>query len=390
MRRLLQFTGILCGIFCLVCIVSAFSVENIAVTPSGDLVSGVSRGSASFVIKFSATGGYTFSSDHNIQMDTELDDANWMYSIYLDGIENPSKSETGPNIRLSGWELSYPSNREVSLKVKVEGTAPVVNVSQEHILVRVRELDNRNSVVSGSEVVRKKMVLNPATIGESIAYEESVLTGLRPRIDQLAAGGIDITSLQTKFGQATNLLESAATTRDIARAQFELTQAASLIDQLESELVILEAQKAIADAESSIGETEDLINYFRVNKSMSSDARLMLILSKWEIAAEGLTAAKDLKAGAEKLAAENNPGATEKFEEAAKKAQEAAAKGNEVLADAQALKEDVDSNPFAALGGIGSAISGNIITILIIVVVAILAVISIVLFKRRRRWDELG
>jgi hypothetical protein len=377
MSRSLQFAGILCGIICLVCITSAISVGNIAISPSGDIVSGVTRASASFIVNFPSSGGYTFDNDHTLQMDTELDEAVWTYSILLDGIENPSKSEAGPNIRLSGWELSYPSNREISLKVRVEGTAPVVDVSKEQILVRVRELDNRNAVVSGSEVTKTKMVLNPETIGDSASAESATLTALRPRIDQLAAGGIDTSSAETKYGQASTLLQGAETNSDIARAQFDLTQAVSLIDQLESEVVVLEAQKAIADAESSIGETENLITYFRVNKSMSSDARLMPILSKWEIAAERLTTARDLYSEG-------------KYEDAARKAGEAADKGNEVLADAQALKEDVDANPLAALGGIGGAISGSIVTILIIVVVVVLVVIGIILFRRRRRWDELG
>jgi hypothetical protein len=377
MSRSLQFAGILCGIICLVCITSAISVGNIAISPSGDIVSGVTRASASFIVNFPSSGGYTFDNDHTLQMDTELDEAVWTYSILLDGIENPSKSEAGPNIRLSGWELSYPSNREISLKVKVEGTAPVVDVSKEQILVRVREQDNRNAVVSGSEVTKTKMVLNPETIGDSAAAESATLTALRPRIDQLAAGGIDTSSSETKYGQASTLLKSAETNSDFTRAQFELTQAVSIIDQLESEVVILEAQKAIADAESSIGETENLITYFRVNKSMSSDARLMPILSRWEIAAERLTTARDLYSEGE-------------YEDAARKAGEAAAKGDEVLADAQALKEDVDANPLAALSGIGGSLAGSIVTILIIVVVVILVVIGIILFKRRRRWDELG
>jgi hypothetical protein len=377
MSRSLKFAGILFGIICLVCVTSAISVGNIALTPSGDLVSGVTRGSATFVVNFPATGGYTFDNTHVLQMDTELENAVWTYSIYLDGIENPSKTEAGPNIRLSGWELSYPSKREVSLKVKVEGTAPVVDVSQEQIVIRVRELDNRNAAVPGSEVVRKKMVLNPETIVDSVAAESANLAALRGRIDQLAAGGIDISSPDSKYGQASALLQSAETTTDFARAQSDLTQAVSLIDQVESEVVILEAQKAIADAESAIGETEDLIDYFKVNKSMGSDARLMPILSKWEISAERLTAARDLFSQG-------------KYEEAALKAGEAAAKGNEVLADAQALKEDVDANPLAALGGIGSAFAGSIVKILIVVGVIILVVVGIILFKRRRRWDELG
>jgi len=150
MSRSLQFTGILCGIICLVCITSAISVGNIAISPSGDLVSGVTRASASFIVNFPSSG---FDIDHNLQMDTELDDAVWTYSIVLDGIENPQPPDTGPNVKISGFILSYPSGHDISLKVRVEGTAPVVDVSKEQIVVRVRELDNRNAVVSGSEVV---------------------------------------------------------------------------------------------------------------------------------------------------------------------------------------------------------------------------------------------
>ncbi|MDD1707280.1 MAG: hypothetical protein LUO81_03690, partial [Methanoregulaceae archaeon] len=79
-----------------------------------------------------------------------------------------------------------------------------------------------------------------------------------------------------------------------------------------------------------------------------------------------------------------------KYDEAATKANEAVAKGDEVLTEAQALKEKVDSSPLAALGGIGSAFTGNILTIVIILVVVILVVVGIVLLRRRRRWDELG
>jgi hypothetical protein len=311
--------------------VSAISIGNIAITPSGDLVSGVTRVSASFMVYFPPVEGTTFAIDHTLQMDTDLDNAVWIYSVYLDGIENPSKSEAGPNIRLSGWQLSYPSKREVSLKVRVEGTAPVVVVSKEQVVIRVRELNNQNVVISGSEVVKSKMVLNPTTNINSAASESAQLSAIKSRIDRLAAGGVRTSSLEDKYRQASALLQSAEITSDFARAQSDLTRAASLIDQLQLEVVILEAQKAIADAEMYIGETEDLITYFKIDKGMSSDSRLNPILSNWEIAAERLTAARDLYS-------EGN------FEDAARKAGEAAAKGNKVLTDAQALKNEVDAS----------------------------------------------
>jgi hypothetical protein len=377
MKRSLKVVGILLGIISLVCITSAIAVGNIAINPSGDLVSGVTSASASFIVNFPSSGGYTFDNGNTLAMDTQLDDASWTYSVILDGIENPPKTENGPNIRISGWELSYPSDRTISLKVKMQGTAPTVDKSEEKILVRVRELSGGNVAVTGSEVVKTKMVLNPASIGETISAESANLTALRTKIDELAGRGVDVSAVESKYGQASTLLQTAKQSSDVARASTALSQATKIIDEIESAVVVMEAQNALSRAESSIGQTDKLITYFKVNKSMSSDARLMPIITKWEIAAEKLSTAKDLYSQG-------------KYDDAATKADEAAAKGDEVLTEAQALKEKVDSSPFAALGGIGSAIAGSIFKIIIIIVVVVLVVVGILLFRRRRRWDELG
>jgi hypothetical protein len=310
-------------------------------------------------------------------MDTDLDDATWTYSVVLDGIENPSKTETGPNIRLSGWELSYPSKRTVSLKVKMEGVAPPVDKSEEKILIRVRELSGGNAPITGSQVVKTKMVLNPASIAGTISAESANLTALRTRIDALAGRGVDVSTVEGKYGQASTLLQNAQKSSDPARASTALSQATKIIDEIESAVVVMEAENAISRAESSIGQTDEIINYLNVNKSMSADARLMPIIARWEIAAEKLSTAKDLYGQG-------------KYAEAVQKAGEAADKGDEVLTEAQALKEKVDAGLFSGLGNLGSAFAGRIVTIVIIIGVAILIVVGIILFRRRRRWDELG
>jgi len=377
MKRSQIVVGILLGIIGLVCVTSAFSVGNITISPSGDLVSGVTRASASYIVKYQSSGGYTFESGNTLQMDTEMDGATWTYSVVLDGIENPSKTENGPNIRLSGWELSYPSKRTVSLKVKMEGVAPAVDKSEEKILVRVRELTGGNAPITGSQVVKTKMVLNPSSIGQTISAESVNLTALRTKIDTLAGRGVDVSSVEGKYGQASTLLQNAQQTTDLARASTALSQATKIIDEIESAVVVMEADNSISRAESSIGQTDEIINYLNVNKSMSSDARVMPIIARWEIAAEKLTTAKDLRSQG-------------KYTEAAKKADEAVEKGDEVLAEAQALKEKVDAGLLSGLGNHGSALGGSILTIVIVLGVAVLLVVGIILFRRRRRWDELG
>lgn len=378
MSRPLQVIGILIVLISIVGVASAsISVGNIAMSPSGDLVSGQTQSSASFTVNFGSSGGYTFETTNSLQMETELADATWSYNVILDGIENPANTEAGPNIRISGWELSYPSDRTISLKVKVAGTAPVVTDSTEKVILRVRELGSGNTLV-GTEVVKKKMVLNPAKIGETIQSESARMSSLRNELDQLAGSGIDLTTAEAKYGQANAYLQSAETATDTTRKQSDLSSAQKLLDEIEDMVLVMGAEHAISTAEGSIDQTEQLISYFKVNKSMGSDARLMPIITRWEIAADKLSDARDLFTEG-------------KYAEAADKASEAATKGDEVLNDAMALKQKVDSNPLSGIvSGLSGAISGTIVTIVIIIVIAVVAIVGIVLFRRRRKWDELG
>ena len=377
MTRTMKVLGILLAIIAIVGIASAATSAKIDVKPSGDLVSGKTQASADFTILFSSSGGYTFDNSNVLVMDTELDNPTWTYSLVMDGIENPSKTVTGPNIRLSGWELSYPSDREIPLKGKMMGTAPVVESSTNKTVIRIREVDDRNNVVSGTEVIRKKMVLNPASINQGVNAQASTVADFKARIEALAAAGIDVGAVQAKCGQAEAYIQDAKATSDAVKAQTDLTAVGKLIDELKVAVPSLEASKSIGDAQASIDQTEDLITYFKENKSMGSDARLMPIIASWDIASERLTAAKDL----------NSAG---KYEEATRKGNEALEKANEVLANAQSLKETVDKNPFAAIGGMFSNLAGMAMTIGIIIGVVVLVIVAIVLFRRRRRWDELG
>jgi len=114
------------------------------------------------------------------------------------------------------------------------------------------------------------------------------------------------------------------------------------------ENIVLEAQNSIATAERSIGQTEQLITYFKVNKSMGSDARLMPIVARWEIAADKLSDAKDLQSAG-------------KYAEAADKATEAAAKGNEVLNDALGLKEKVETTQSTVISSEPRGVQANVL-----------------------------
>ncbi|MFA5295263.1 MAG: hypothetical protein WC382_07090 [Methanoregulaceae archaeon] len=378
MRRSLQLLGILFVLTTLVSMGSAaIQVGNVLITPTGDLVSGVTRSSASFTVSFPSSGGYTFDSTNILQMDTDLDQPTWTYNTILDGIENPSKTESGPNIRVSGWELSYPSSRTVSLKVQLDGIAPTVATSEEKIIFRVRETDSRNVVV-GTEVVRKKLVINPATLGDAVQSESARLTEIRSSLDQLAGSDLDLAGAETKYGQAAAYLQSAQQATDSTSKQSNLNNAKKLIDELEATAAELQARHAIATAERSLQQTDEIITYLRVDKNMGSDAQLLSIITRWDIASDRLSGARDLFEDGD-------------YQEAVSRATDAATRGDQVLTEAAALKEKADSNPVAnLLGGISGGISGILWPVLIIIVIVILVVAGIVIFRKRRRWDELG
>jgi len=175
-------------------------VGNIAITPSSNLVSGETPVRSTFTVNFIPSGGETFPDSHTLQLASEMDSPSWTYAIILDGIENPSKTEIGQNININGWLLSYPSNRELSIKVTMEAKAPVVQSTQEKIVMAVLELDNQGTSISGSEVVKKKIVEPKSTTTISIS---SSPPGASVYLDGSSRGTTPITIPSISYGTHT-------------------------------------------------------------------------------------------------------------------------------------------------------------------------------------------
>lgn len=382
MNRYWRHGAILILLFCLVQgAFASLSVSTPSITPSTDLISGQTAVRSTFTINFPASGGETFSSENTLQLSTELDNPTWTYILVLDEVDNPSKTEVGPNVNINGWILSYPSKRELSMKVTLEGTAPTVTGSEEKIIVRVRELGSSGGSIASSEVVKKKLVINPSQIQQSITSAGSSLASLRSQIDQIAIPGLDLSSVEGKYSQADTAIKNAQKSSDYSKAATYLTEANKAISDAQVLIQELNVQKVIGDAGSLVDRTDEIITYLKVNKSLESDSRLSPIITKRERAADLIVDARDSLSEKE-------------YDNSLAKANEAVVKGQEALTDAEALKKQVDSNPLSSIGnvfgGAGGALSGGILMIVAVVVIAVVAVIGVILFRRRRRWDELG
>lgn len=371
------------ALFCCCIAVASANIEtgNITVTPSGDLVSGETNVTISYQVDFIESNGETFPAGDVLVMNTELDNAKWTYSLVQDGVNNPRPSQTGKNLYLSGWELSY-SKSSLMLSVKVNGIAPMVPTTQKVKILRVAELTGSNKVLTGSETIVERTVNNPVEIQGSISLAKDQLKKLKEEIDQRSAEGIDVSEAEAMYNKAVKSVKSAdgATFNE---AKTYLTNAQTQISDGRALLGKGAASKVINDVRPTIDEVDGYITYFEVNRSMSKDPRVQNIRIKRDAAAELLSQAND----------EISQG---KYDDAISRAEDASSKAQGVLSDAQSLKKEIgEESPTNVIGGGFGSITGTIMKVLpyiaAVIIVLVIIFIAIKLYKRRKadKWDEL-
>ena len=143
----------------------SIAVQNIAISPSGNLISGQTppqKVSVSYAIDFYSEAGVTFSDSDTLGMSTDLDNTVWSYTIVLDGNPNTPQVVNGKRLDISGWDISYPSRRDLALKVNLSGDVPVVPATGPKTLIDVAEYAG-NGPVPGSEVIKQATIILPGS-----------------------------------------------------------------------------------------------------------------------------------------------------------------------------------------------------------------------------------
>lgn len=351
-------------------IVSAVTVSNPVINPTGDLTSGTSV-SVSFKIDMTPSGGETFPKDNTLQIFSDLNNPQWTATLLKNGVNESLPVGTGHSVFLTGWVLSYPSPLEESVLVTLEGTVPAVTSSVNKSIVVVQELDFQNAVVPGSVITRDRMIVNPTDVLQSIALRESNLQTFRTHIENKTQMGVNTTAAEQKFAAAQAAI-LAAKSLDFAKAQVSLNNVTGLIDDGEKLLDRAWAEKAINDAQATITQTTDQINYFMVNRSITNDPRLSIVVVKKESADQYLSSAKDL------LNAGN-------YDLARLKAKDAFNKGNESLNDAISFRSSLTNTSVTQSNGGGNWL--NTTTLVIVgVIVVVLVIAGFVLMRKKDRW----
>jgi hypothetical protein len=369
---------------------ASLSIKNLAVTPSGDLVSGQTPPNpvtVSFVINFNAVGTETFPSSETLSMSTDLDNAQWSYITSLDGNPNPAVTGNGRNLNINGWVLSYPSKRALTMQVTLNGQVPTVTASGNKTIIQVSEIGSQSEAISGSGVTREAYIINPADKNKAVSDVKTALTAFRALIDAKAQAGVDTTAAMEKYSAANTAIQNADKATSFAAAQTYLNNAQVLLKDGQTALERADAQQVINSAQTPIDQTDDLITYFKVNRSMGKDPRLESIIQKRDRAADLLSEAND-------LLPKND------FSGAKDKALQSSDMASQSYDAALALRKDVgEANPLDSVtkgiggifGGATSGLASILIYIVIIVVIAVVVVIGIILYRRRQNdWDELA
>lgn len=356
---------------------SAFKVETAEVSPDGVLQAGVPV-TVNAVVDFPTTSGTTFPSDDILQLYSELDGPRWRWAVEISGHENTKPEGSGKFYKISGFELEYPKESSVKLRLTLDGTTPTVGSTQNITVMRIQQLDSSSKVRENEEFSLVRLVVNPEDVAKSLAQAKADLGQLRTAIDAHTAQGTNTTEAEGKYAEADRLLKTAES-GNITAQSGAIERATTLIEESRQSLDRSGVQADIDRAAAQIRNVDEMLTFFRENRELANDPRVAAITIKRESADQLLTSARDSQA------AGNLNQARVRANESATKALEAYNDSVELRSQYANASTTTSNASAAANGGVG----GLLPYVIVIAVVAVIA-IGIILFQRRSGWDELG
>jgi hypothetical protein len=157
-----------------------------------------------------AAYGTAFSTYDDLQFVTGLDDPVWSYTILVNDIQNIRPTERGKILTIGGYELSYPNQDEVVVKIALHGRVPATAAAGANISVlKIQELDARSAVI-GYSVIDISHLVGLPTPTPTPAYGSVVITseppGANVYLDNMIRGISPVTIEGVPNGRHTVLL----------------------------------------------------------------------------------------------------------------------------------------------------------------------------------------
>jgi hypothetical protein len=159
-------------IVCILVLISASPVSAILnlnkaeVQPPGEPLEPGVVVNVSAIVEIVPSGAMTFANGHTLQLSTDLDRAYWVIDVEVDGVPAAQIIQHGNYAFVNGYLLSYPTSRDVSVSVQLNGYAPLSADGTSVTVLRVVELNNQGTIVGGSEktIVRELYSPLPASV----------------------------------------------------------------------------------------------------------------------------------------------------------------------------------------------------------------------------------
>jgi hypothetical protein len=142
--------------------VTAWDVQNLVIKPGEGTLSPQTPVTVTCTVHFDSwMTGLTFPAGSTLDMYTDLANAQWVVTITDYERDPPETSPLlergGQQVRVDGWTLSY-AQRQLDLNVWVQGSAPVVNQTQEKIMIRVQERNSAGQPLTQTSITRKNTI----------------------------------------------------------------------------------------------------------------------------------------------------------------------------------------------------------------------------------------
>ncbi|HOT94392.1 MAG TPA: hypothetical protein PK089_04290 [Methanoregulaceae archaeon] len=358
---------------------SAFKVETAEVSPNGTLQAGVPV-TVNAIVDFPAISGSTFPTEDTFALFSELERPKWTWAVVISGNENPKPEGYGKFFKISGFELEYPKETSVKLRVMLEGTVPQINTTQNLTVIRFQWLDQSSKVRENGEYRIERKVVNPQDVNRSLEQARTALTDLRGKIDAQTARGANTTEAERKYGEAERLLNTA-TSGDVSAQAGAIERINTLVEEAEASLDRASAQAEIDRATSQLRNVDEMLTFFKSNSDLANDPRVAAITIKRESAQQSLTSATDSMADGN-------------FNQARIRANQSAEKALEAYNDSVELRSHyagAQGTPGGSNATAGEAQQGSgILPYVVVLVVIALVGLGVVVYQRRNRWDELG
>jgi hypothetical protein len=353
---------LLLALLCVVQVASAFEIKTQTINPASGALEPDQRVTARYVLSYDMITPADLS-DETFEISTGLQNPSWDFTVYRDGvaINNPKGMGTHRRV-LTEYEIAY-GDQDVELDIQMSGTVPT-SANGKILVIKIEHL--RDKEVKDTHSVTRDVVSSTQVAG-SLSAQQQRLKDLKADMDEKAADGVDVTTVQAEYNAASQALTSAASASPSQAASY-IASAKTDIDEAIALLEKAWAQKSVADTGAAIESLDGMITYFVENRSMSSDPQVVAIMTKRESAVQFYSQAQD------NLNTENYPLARSK-------AGDGLSKANEALADATALRERI---------GEGFGLGGDLLLYIGIGVIIVLIVAGVVIYRKKTGWDELG